>query len=78
MAEPKETVYAVTEELDVARIQAIHRSGRHPGVKRTLYFVKLVNPKVPRATLQALVRDCRVSIYRSGPGTLEARQAWCI
>ena len=46
VAEPKETMYAMAEELDVACIQAIHRSSRHRGVKRTLYFVKLVNSRV--------------------------------
>ena len=59
VAEPKETMYAVTEELDVARIQDTHQSSGHPSVKRTQYFVKLVNPRVPRATVQTVVRDCR-------------------
>ena len=44
-AEPIEPVCAASMgELDPARIRTIHRSCGHPGVKRTLYFVKLVSP----------------------------------
>ena len=62
MTEPKETLCTVAEELDVAHIQAIQRSSRHPRMKQMLYFVKLINPRVPRAMVQVVFRDCRVSI----------------
>ena len=52
VAGPKETVFTVAEKLDVAHVEAIHQFRRHPGVKRMLYFVKLVNPKVPREAMQ--------------------------
>ena len=31
----------------------------NPGGKRTQYFVKLVNPRVPRAAVQVVVRECQ-------------------
>ena len=58
-AEPIEPVCAASKgELDPARIWTIHRSCGHPGVKRTLYFVKLVSPEVSKAALREVVREC--------------------
>ena len=31
----------------------------HDGVKRTLYFVRLIDPRATKAEVQAVVRDCR-------------------
>ena len=39
-------------ELDPACIRTIHRSCGHPGVKRTLYFVKLASPEVSKAAVR--------------------------
>ena len=44
---------------DVAQIQAIHRSSKHPGVKKMLYFVRLIDLRVTKAEVRAVVRDCR-------------------
>ena len=57
--EPTEPVCAASiEELDPGRIRTIHRSCGHPGVKRTLYFARLVSPKVSKAAVREVVRDC--------------------
>ena len=58
-AEPIEPIYAASMgELDLARIRTIHRSCGHPGVKRTLYFVKLASPEVSKAAVREVVREC--------------------
>ena len=58
-AEPIEPVCAASMgELDPARIWTIHRSCGHPGVKRTLYFVKLVSSEVSKAAVREVVREC--------------------
>ena len=78
VAEPKKTVCAVAEELDVARIEAIHQSSRHHCVNRTLNFVKLVNPRVPRAAVQVVVRECReCQPIDPAPGKLYVSKNWC-
>ena len=58
-AEPIEPVCAASMgELDLARIRTIHRSCGHPGVKRTLYFMKLASPEVSKAAVREVVREC--------------------
>ena len=57
MTEPREPVCATAAGRAIARIQAIHQSSRHPGVKRTLYLVRLINLNVTK--VRAVVRDCR-------------------
>ena len=58
-AEPIELVCAASMgELDPTCIRTIHRSCGHPGVKRTLYFMKLVSPEVSKAAVQEVVREC--------------------
>ena len=58
-AEPIEPICAASMgELDLARIRTIHRSCGHPGVKRTLYFVKLASPEVSKAAVREVVREC--------------------
>ena len=82
VAEPKETVCAVAEELDVARIQVIHWSIGQPDMKRMLYFVKLVNPRIPRTREQAVVRDCRECLsidpapVHWKPGMFDVSENW--
>jgi len=59
-SEPAGQACAVaTEDQESDRIRAIHQSSGHPGVKRTLYFVKLVIPGASRAAVRAVVRDCK-------------------
>ena len=63
-------VCTVAEELDVA------------GVKQMLYFVKLFNTRVPRAAVQAMVRDCREyqsidpALVHWKPGRLDVSENW--
>ena len=60
VVEPQKTACRAAE--NVACIQAMHRSSRHSGMKQTLYFVKLVNSRVPRAAMQVVVRDYSVNL----------------
>ena len=58
-AEPIEPVCAASiGELDPTHIWTIHRSCGHGGIKRTHYFVKLVSPKVSKAAVWDVVREC--------------------
>ena len=59
MTEPIEPVCAIAEKRDIAWIQAIRWSSEHPGVKRTLYFVRLINPRATKAEVWAVLMDCR-------------------
>ena len=47
--------------LWVSWIRNIYRSCGHPGVKHTLYFVKLVSPEVSKAAVREVVRKCEES-----------------
>ena len=49
---------ASMEEQESTRILAIHQRSGHPGVRRTLYFVKQVSPTVSKAAVQMVVRAC--------------------
>ena len=35
-----------------------HRSG-HPGLRRTLYFIRLVDPTVSKSSVRTIVRNCK-------------------
>lgn len=65
-----------------ACIRAIHQSSRHPGVKCTLYFAKLVIPGVYRVAVRVVVRDCREcqsidpALVHWKPGRLSVHDNW--
>ena len=42
------------EEQESTCIRAIHQRSGHPGVRRTLYFVRLVSPVVLKAAVQSM------------------------
>ena len=46
------------EEQESTRIRAIHQCSGHPGVRRTLYFVRQGSPVVSKAAVQTVVRAC--------------------
>ena len=56
MTEPREPVCTVAGGQNIAWAQDIHRSSGQPGVKRTLYFVRLINPRVTKCEVQVVVR----------------------
>ena len=50
---------AAAVAVDRDKIVEIHHSTGHPGVKRTLYFVRKIHPAVTRRQVQAIVADCQ-------------------
>ena len=49
---------ASMEKQESTRIRAIHQRSGHPGVRRTLYFVRQVSPAVSKAAVWTVVRAC--------------------
>ena len=43
-----ESCAAVTSQLSKNQVADIHQKGGNPGVKRTLYFVRIINPMVSK------------------------------
>uniref|UniRef100_A0A5S6QEU8 RNase H type-1 domain-containing protein n=1 Tax=Trichuris muris TaxID=70415 RepID=A0A5S6QEU8_TRIMR len=41
-------------------IASIHHAAGHPGVRRTLHFVRRRDPAVPRRAVQRMVSDCQI------------------
>ena len=41
------------------QIKIVHRQSGHPGVRRTLYFVKQIAPGVSKAAVKTIVRECK-------------------
>ena len=54
--QPACTVSMSTVGLD--QIKIVHRLSSHPGVRRTLYFVKQIAPGVSKAAVKTVVREC--------------------
>ena len=40
------------------QIKIVHRQSGHPGVQRTLYFVRQISPGVSKAAVKTVVREC--------------------
>ena len=49
---------ASMEKQESTRIRAIHQCSGHPGVRRTLYFVRQVSSAVSKAAVRMVVRAC--------------------
>ena len=59
-AEPPYCASAVSpSEHDPEWIRPIHHRSGHPGVRRTLYFIRQVDPTVSKASVRAIVRNCK-------------------
>ena len=56
LVQPVCTSFLSSVGLD--QIKIVHRQSGHPGVRRTLYFVKQIAPGVSKATVKTVVRDC--------------------
>ena len=52
------------------QIKIVHRQSGHPGVRRTLYFVKQIAPGISKAAVKTIVRECEVSVDRSSTRAL--------
>ena len=46
-------------EHDSEWIRSIHHRSGHPGVRRTLYFIRQVDPTVSKASVRTIVRNCK-------------------
>ena len=58
ITEPTELVYAsISNGLESFCIWDIHQSSGHPGVKCTLYFVRMINPGVLKTIVREVVRN---------------------
>ena len=49
----------VGRQLDKDQVTDIHHQSGHPGVKRTLYFARLVDPQVSKETANSVVKACK-------------------
>ena len=79
----QEVCSAVADSLNAEQITQIHHTTGHCGVKRTLYFVRRVNPSVPRKEVQRIVRTCQVcqsidpAPVKWTSGDLSVENTWC-
>ena len=57
--EPMLESYAVvTRQLSKSQVTDIHQKSGHLGVKKTLYFVKIIDLTVSKELVRSVVRDC--------------------
>ena len=48
----------VTRQLSKIQVTDIHQKSGHPGVKRTLYFVRIIDLTVSKELVRSVVRAC--------------------
>ena len=64
------------------QINIVHQESGHPGVRRTLYFVKQIAPGVSKAAVKTIFRECEeCQSINPAPvhwskGALNAKQTW--
>ena len=73
---------ASVSSVGLDQIKIVHRQSGHPGVRRTLYFVKQIAPGVSKAAVKTVVRECEecqsidpAPVHWS-KGALNAKQTW--
>ena len=73
---------ASVSSVGLDQIKIVHRQSGHPGVRRTLYFVKQISPGVSKAAVKTVVRECEecqsidpVPVHWS-KGALNVKQTW--
>ena len=54
-----ESCAMVRRRLDKDQVADIHHQSGHPGLKRTLYFARLVDPQVSKETAKSVVKACK-------------------
>ena len=47
-----------TNQLNKRQVAYIHQQSGHPGVKRTMYFARTVDPTVSKELIKSVVRTC--------------------
>ena len=76
------TCTASMSSVGLDQIKIVHRQSGHPGVWRTLYFVKEIAPGVSKATVKTIVRECeKCQSINPAPvhwskGALNVKQTW--
>ena len=64
------------------QIKIVHRQSGHPGVRRTLYFVKQIALEVSKAAVKTIVRECEecqsieLAPVHWSKGALNVKQTW--
>ena len=73
---------ASVNSVGLDQIKIVHRQSGHPGVRRTLYFIKQIAPGVSKAAVKAVVRECEVcqsidpAPVHWSKGALNVKQTW--
>ena len=73
---------ASVSSVGLDQIKIVHRQSSHPGVRRTLYFVRQIAPGVSKATVKTVVRECEeCQLIDPAPvhwskGTLNVKKTW--
>ena len=82
-AEPPYCASAMSpSEHDSEWISSIHHRSDHPGARRTLYFIRQVDPTVSKASVGTIVRNCKKcqsidpSPMRWPKGKLDVSDTW--
>uniref|UniRef100_A0A5S6QGD7 Integrase catalytic domain-containing protein n=1 Tax=Trichuris muris TaxID=70415 RepID=A0A5S6QGD7_TRIMR len=80
---PQKHVCAAMVDEDSRRlITDVHHETGHPGMRRTLYFVKRLNPSATRRSVRQIIKDCQVcqaidpAPVRWKRGSLEVGTVW--
>ena len=74
---------AAASPIEPDEIMAVHRQSGHPGVRRTFYFVKRVDPTVSKSAVRSVVRECQEcqsidpSPVHWPKGELSVKETWC-
>ena len=68
--------------MDLEQIMSIHEQCGHPGIKRMLYFSKMVDPAVKKANIRILLQSCKACqsvnpvLVQWQKGNLSATNVW--
>ena len=73
---------ASVSSVGLDQIKIVHRQSSHPGVQRTLYFVKQIAPGISKAAVKTVVKECEecqsidpAPVHWS-KGALNVKQTW--
>ena len=76
------TCTASVSSVGSDQIRTVHRQSGHPGVRRTLYFVKQIDPTVSKASVRTVVKECEEcqsidpSPVHWPEGSLDVEETW--
>ncbi len=58
-AEPVQLGSITVTKLSESQVANIHQQSGHPGVKRTVYFARSVNPSVSTTVTKSVIKNCK-------------------